>query len=226
MRIECGPIHDRRILDFNLPYLPFFKNTGIKKVWLKTNNIIEGNKLGCMVSGGVDSVLMYYLLIEENISTGMKYEITPYTILRRGARNPATNTINWIHKHFNLPSIELNIVGNPYLPEIEQIESGIKDILGKSADYVYIGIMEDRPEHYVNAYNITFRETFHRRYPLLNLQKSHIIDLYSQKNLFDLLKLTTSCNKGQWPACLKCNGCEARFWALDQMGLSNDITLL
>jgi hypothetical protein len=219
MLIECGPSHDRRTLNFSLPFEPKFYSDKTRKLWLRINGLKEGNKIGCFVSGGADSALLYYLLIEENINTGNQFEIIPYTILRIGAREPAQNTIDWVHDNYHMPRIPLNVVGDPNLEEIHQVESGVKDVLGITVDYLYLGIIDDRPEHYVNWFKAKFNETVQRKYPFLNLEKSHIIDLYHQKNLFDLLKVTTSCNTGSIPACGTCNGCEARSWAFQELGL-------
>lgn len=219
MKFECGPHDDRRIFSLELPIIRTFPYEHIRKLWLRSNNLIQGNKIGCLVSGGADSALLYFLLIEENINTGNRYEIIPYTILRIGAKIPAQNTLDWIHDYYNMPRIPLNIVGDPTLEEIHQVESGAKDVLGISVDYLYLGFIDDRPEHYINWFKTSFKETFQRRYPFLNLEKSHIIDLYYKKNLFDLLKVTTSCNTGSVPACGTCNGCIARIWGIEQMEL-------
>lgn len=216
MKLECGPHNDRRIFSLELPTIPTFPYEHIRKLWIRSNNLIQGNKIGCLVSGGADSALLYFLMLEENINTGNRFEIIPYTILRIGAKIPAQNVINWIHKFYNIPQIKLNIIGNPGLPEMQQVNSGIFEILGSKVDYVYLGIIADRPEHYINWDNVKFEETVQRKYPFLNLEKSHIIDLYYKKNLKELLDLTRSCNIGEEP-CGHCNGCIARSWGIEQI---------
>lgn len=221
MEITCGPKHDLRLLSLNLPMVPCFKNDTIKNLFYKKNDICGNDTIGVLVSGGIDSALLYFLLLEENINTGSKYNIIPYTILRIGACDPALAVINWIQRYFKLPLTDLNVVGNPSLEEIDQVQSGIDDILANNIDFLYVGVMQDRPEHYVNSYSIKFKDTYRIRYPLLNLQKSHIIDLYMQKNIIELLSYTSSCNVGYLrdkEPCGQCNGCGAKQWALDQLG--------
>jgi len=225
MKIECGPKHDLRIFELNLPNFPYIDKPWLEKLWMKTNNFIKGNKIGCLVSGGADSALLYFLMLEENRKTGNKYEIIPYTILRIGAKKPAQNVINWIHKFYNIPEIQLNIIGDPDLPEIQQVNSGIFEILGSKVDYVYLGIIADRPEHYINWDNVKFEETVQRKYPFLNLEKSHIIDLYYKKKLKELFDLTRSCNIGEDEPCGHCNGCMARIWGIEQIQQDRDIKL-
>lgn len=158
------------------------------------------------------------MLLKENLLTGNKFKIIPYTILRKeGSKYHAQKVINYIQRCFNLFETELNVVGDNTLPEIQQVESGIKDILHKTVDYVYLGIIESRPEHSQGWWRFKFTETFHRKYPLLNLQKSHVMDLYSQNNLMDLLNLTHSCAVNEVDPCGKCNGCKERQWGAEQL---------
>lgn len=219
MQLTLGPSHDRRIFSMTLPITPKFNNSRLKKLWLKTNKMLEGNKIACLVSGGMDSALLYFLLLEENFKTGNHFIITPYTILRMGAENPANNVIKWIHDYYKIPKVDLNIVGDPTLPENQQVDSGIHAIIGKVSDFLYIGIIDDRPEHYIDWDKVTFVESYQIRYPFLNLQKSHIIDLYIQKNILELIALTTSCCTSGEISCGICNGCAARDWGFNQLGL-------
>lgn len=221
MLINCGPIIDRRIFKLELPFLPQTVRNApyLKKFFFTSNKLNNNDTIGILVSGGVDSVLLYYLLLKENFDTGNQFKITPYTILRKdGSSHYAKTAINYIHQKFKLPSINLNVIGNVAITEDRQVESGIMDILHKKEEYVYVGLIEARDEHLIDWPKHKFVETFHRRYPLLNLQKSHVVDLYIQHNLIDLLKLTYSCVDKDGP-CGVCNGCRERIWGLTQMGL-------
>jgi hypothetical protein len=221
MIIQCGPSHDTRIFSLNLPISTHdIKNPTLKKILLKKHNLISNDQIGILVSGGIDSAILYYLLIKENIETGQKFNITPYTILRKeGSKHYAIKVLNWIHRHYGLPETQLNVVGDPTLPEIQQVESGITEILHKKIDYIYVGIIEARPEHSVGWFRFPFTETFHRRYPLLNLQKSHVIDLYRKFDVMDLLSVTHSCAVNELVPCGTCNGCNEKNWGLSELGL-------
>jgi asparagine synthetase B (glutamine-hydrolysing) len=91
---ECGPDNDRRILSLSLP---------------KYHKIQPWNKnLGVLVSGGIDSALLYYLLLKQNQEQGNTHNIKAYTILRKeGSRQYALPVINYINSLFNLPEQEL-----------------------------------------------------------------------------------------------------------------------
>lgn len=219
MIIEIGPDIDRRVLNFSLP------NYGnhppiIEKLFLNINQIKKNYRIGVLVSGGIDSALLYYLLLILNQNLEKKFTITPYTILRKeGSRYHALPVINFINHKFNIPTTSLNIVGDNELPEKLQVLSGEEEIL-ESNDFVYKGIIEARPEHLVGWTDYRPKDSFRSRNPLINLQKSHIMDLVFQLNLENLLRLTYSCAINEIDPCLKCNGCRERQWGLDAIGKS------
>lgn len=222
MELLVGPLTDIRPFKLILPEIKKFKSPLAEKLFLKLNQFIDGKHIGIFVSGGIDSAILYFLLLEENLRTGNKFNIVPYTIRRMGAEQSARNVIRWIHDFYNIPDIDLNIVGDPSLPEIQQVESGVNDVLGVRADYVYLGIIYDRPEHSLNWDRFKFVETFKNRYPFLHLEKTHILDLYIKKNVLELLKLTHSCNTNIDTDCMICNGCQAKIWAFNKMGLRTE----
>lgn len=216
MKLFCGPEFDIRLFDFNLPEYPNLKGH-TETIFNKLNHITKNYKIGILVSGGLDSALLYYLLLKENFDIGSKFSITPYTILRKeGSRHYAIKTINHIHQHFNLPVIELNCVGDNTLPEIQQVESGVDAAL-KENDFVYVGIIEAREEHSEGWTRYKFKETFRRKYPLLNLQKSHIVDLIYKSGIESVIPYTHSCAINELVPCEKCNGCKERTWGFDQI---------
>ena len=220
MKILCGPEYDKRIFTLTLPEsTPYFKSSYLTKLWLRSHKLRDNNHIGILVSGGVDSAILYYTLLKENFETVNRFKITPYTILRKeGSKHYAIKVINWIQNYFNIAITDLNIIGNPSLPEIKQVESGVLEILTHHVDYVYLGIIESRPEHSINWVRPLWRETFNLKYPLLNLEKSHVIDLYRKFNLFDLLKITHSCALNEIDPCGTCNGCLERQWGLSELG--------
>jgi len=220
MIVECGPSHDRRSLSLVLPSIPKFDSELTRNLYRKLNKMVSGNEIGILISGGLDSAILYFLLIKENIETGEKFNITPFTMIRKeGSRYYAKGVINWINDYYGLPKVELNIVGDNTLAEIQQVESAVKEVLHRKIDFMYLGIIESRPEHSINWTRYTFKETFNRKYPFLNLQKSHVIDLYIKFNLFELLKITHSCAINEQIKCGYCNGCNEREWGFSQLGL-------
>lgn len=222
MILECGPSNDQRLVNINLPVIPTFQQPYIEKLFRKSHDIKNENEIAVLVSGGMDSAILYFLLIQENINTGNKFNLTPFTMMRKeGSRYYAKNVINWIHRFYGISEIELNLVGDNTLPEIQQVESAIAEIFSKQISFVYIGIIEARPEHSINWFRAKFKETVNRKYPFLNLQKSHVVDLYIRHNLFELLDITYSCAINERIACGHCNGCNERKWGLQIMNVKS-----
>jgi hypothetical protein len=212
MIIECGPDNDRRILNLSLPKYhkiqPWNKNSGV------------------LVSGGIDSALLYYLLLKQNQEQGNTHNIKAYTILRKeGSRQYALPVINHINSLFNLPEQELITVGDNTLDEPIQVSSGMVEITHKKLSHVvYVGAIDTLDIHLVGWHRIPVRESDRFKYPLMNLNKSHIIDLVYQLGQQHLFKLTHSCIY-ETGRCNICNGCNERQWGFDQLGRTDPGTI-
>ena len=212
MIIECGPDNDRRILNLVLP---------------KYHKIQPWNKnLGVLVSGGIDSALLYYLLLKQNQEQGNTHNIKAYTILRKeGSRQYALPVINYINSLFDLPEQELTIVGDNTLDEPIQVSSGMAEIFQKKLSHVvYVGVIDTLDIHLIGWHRVIVRDTEHFKYPLMNLNKSHIIDLVYQLGQQHLFKLTHSCIY-ETGRCNICNGCNERQWGFNQLGRTDPGTI-
>lgn len=219
MILTCGPNNNIRTINFSLPILPNFSSTVVKKLYFRTNNLKQGNRIGVLISGGIDSALLYYLMLKENLDTGNKFIITPYSMMRKeGSKYFAIKVTEYVNSLFNISTEKLNIVGDNSLEEIKQVSSAVDDVL-KENDFVYLGIIEAQPQHLVNWATLNFKETINRRYPFLTLNKSHIIDLVINLNLTHLFSITHSCAINEEVPCNNCNGCNERSWGFEQLGL-------
>jgi hypothetical protein len=193
---DCGPDTDRRTLN----------------IWLHPLR----RKVGVLVSGGMDSALLYYLLVKLNFEQGFTHKITPYTILRKdGSCRFAQDVIDYVHRQFGLTSTSTEVVGDPTLHENLQVESGCADVL-KKENIIYLGLIEEMAAFTIGWRDpIKWEETDTRLYPLKNLNKSHIVDLIYYFNQEPLFELTHSCNMPG--KCGSCNGCNERQWGFDQL---------
>jgi Queuosine biosynthesis protein QueC len=200
--VECGPSFDRRTLNIYLH--------PIRK------------RIGVLVSGGMDSALLYYLLVKLNVEQGFTHTVTPYTILRKdGSPQYAQSIIDYVHDLFQLPYIATQVVGDPTLHEGMQVESGAKDVLLLSkSNVIYLGLIEELAAFTIGWRDpIKWTEPADRRYPLMNLNKSHIVDLIIQFKQEKLFEMTHSCN--MFGKCNNCNGCNERSWGFKQMGYTD-----
>jgi hypothetical protein len=199
MIIECGPINDRRILSFTLPE--------------------ERKKIAIFISGGIDSALLYFLLLEENKKLNNLHEIKPLSIIRKeGSRYFANLVIAHIHSFYNMPYQDPLLVGDNTLPEDKQVKSGMIDALTFGFEIMYLGLIEQLPQHMIGWQPIPYKETPKFKAPLGILNKSHIIDLVIKLNQKSLFNITHSCSTYEIARCNECNGCNERKWGFDQLG--------
>jgi hypothetical protein len=198
MKIECGPAHDRRTLSFTLP---------------------DAKKIGVFVSGGIDSALLYYLLLLEKQKINHDCDIVPLVIFRKeGSKRFAPPIIEKINRMVGVDKT-FKRLGNTTLPEPEQVTSAVKQAFQLlKIEVVFVGVISNRPEHQIGFDLIPVPDSELVKTPLNNLEKSHIIDLYNQLGIASLLDMTFSCDQSDNTACGTCNGCRERAWGFEQSG--------
>ena len=199
MKLECGPVSDRRIINLVLPTI-------------KSN-------IGIFVSGGLDSAILYYLLMNENQQMNNLHNIVPLTVLRKeGSKNFAKLVVAHIRHIFNLTYIDPIYLGDNTLPEHEQVKSGVKDAKDLGFDIVFTGLIEQLPQHMIGWFPIEYQENEFFKAPFKNLNKSHIVDLCLQSDQQALFYITHSCATWEMSRCNLCNGCTERRWGFEQLG--------
>lgn len=195
LSLECGPKNDMRVLNFQLPYLQ--------------------RNIGVLVSGGLDSTLLYYLA--KKLQTE-KYIITPYTLIRNdGSQIHAQHVINHTHEILNIPNKITTFVEVNEQNSNLQVSTGISNIIKNyKVNHLLVGLIDTRPEHSIGFDIIYPKDSFFVSYPFKNLQKCHIIDLYYKLNIQSLIKYTHSCVYNGM-RCGICNRCNERYWAFEKM---------
>lgn len=202
MQLDCGPVHDRRTLTLNLPATP--------------------SHIGVFVSGGLDSAILYYLLLEENRRLGDIHTVIPLTIPRKeGSKHFAKLVVAHVQAAFWLPYTEPLSIGNTQLPEHLQVKSGIKQSYWLGFNEVYVGLIEQLPEHIIGWDKPVYAENSFYRIPLQNLQKCHIVDLIKHAKQEALFYITHACDQLELARCWQCNGCRERAWGFEQLALSD-----
>jgi hypothetical protein len=209
MIIFCGPENDKRTITLTLPE--------------------EKTKIGVLVSGGLDSAILYYLMLLENEKTGNMHDIFPVSMLRKeGSKYFSNIVIGYVNSQFKIPFVEPQLVGDNSLPDDQQIKSAVVQLLEvEGFNMVYVGVIEQLPQHMIEWQPIPSKENKKFKTPLVSFNKSHIIDLIVQFKQESLFYITHSCSykKFQIGRCNRCNGCNERSWGFSQLGLTDPGTI-
>ena len=178
-------------------------------------------KIGVLVSGGLDSALLYYLIRKLTLSDD-RYTVIPYTITRNdGSSRYAQPVIDYVHEILNIEhqystKLEIDEPNNEL-----QVAAGMRELRSTDRNLIYIGIIQTLEEHALHGvpkpYVPTNSELF--KYPLKDLNKAHIVQLIIQLGLEKLFTLTHSCVYDIDTPCGVCNRCNERDWAFTQLGL-------
>ena len=174
-----------------------------------------------LVSGGLDSALLYYLIRKLTLSDN-RSSVVPYTITRNdGSSRYAQPVIDYVHEILDIEqqySTKLNIDETD--SEL-QVAAGMGELRNTNRNLIYIGIIQTLEEHALHGvpkpYVPTNSERFN--YPLKDLNKAHVVQLIIQLGLEKLFALTHSCVYDIDIPCGTCNRCNERAWAFNQLGL-------
>jgi len=206
MNIQCGSANNLKTISITLPK--------------------QKSRIGVLVSGGIDSAILYYLLLLENQFRGNIHEVLPISIMRtEGSEYFSKLVVASINRKFKIANLETIIVGDPTLPDHEQVKSGVDDALKLGFDIVYAGVIEQQPEHMIGWTPPPSGETRRFKTPLKDINKIYIIDLVIKCKQEDLFYITHTCNGYKIGRCDGCNGCNERAWGFSQLGLTDPGTI-
>lgn len=174
-----------------------------------------------MVSGGMDSALLLYMVAE--LSNG-RNDIITYTVAKTdGAWFHSKSVVSWIQKRFS--NVQDHIaVGNPGLEHDMQVRSGyIEAIVKHKAPILYLGENQNPPAEFLMGGMYPNRmapDTQHPYLvtPFLHLYKTHIAELCKQLELDSLIELTHTCTAKMAGRCNECFACTERAWGFSQIG--------
>ena len=169
-------------------------------------------RIGVLVSGGLDSALLYYLIRKLTLSDN-RFSVVPYIITRNdGSSRYAQPVIDYVHE---ILGIEQQYATKLDIDETDselQVAAGMRELRNTDRNLIYIGIIQTLEEHALHGvpkpYVPTNSERFN--YPLKDLTKAHIVQLIIQLGLEKLFTLTHSCVYDIDTPCGDCNRCNER----------------
>ena len=190
-------------------------------------NIEENRRYGMMLSGGIDSGILLYLLLKAHGELGWKPNIQPFVMLKKNEMvQSSAAMVNYINTQFPYDLPQPIEVGNPDIHHRDQGEAAWREISRKypAIDYVFYasnatptwdysrwpkdaqGNPIGRPERSKGEGGMVWL-------PFLHLYKFHTVDLVFEHNQEEMFRLARSCTQHiSGPRCGKCFHCRERAW--------------
>jgi len=190
---------------------------------IKTDN---SKKYGILLSGGLDSAILLYLLIKNNPSINLQ----TFTIDKSdGAYLYADPVIDHFNRKFSLSIPKTIKVGDPTVFHRQQSVTAVKDIFEQyPVDHLFIGINQNPPElAKLSGAPVRDKQSLNPRilYPFVDLYKHNILEIMYDNQQQDLIDITHSCTERQHGRCNICWQCKERAWAFEKLGKTDTGTL-
>lgn len=191
-------------------------------------------KIGILLSGGMDSALLLFLLLKEIELSKSDVELIAYNVpnVNDNARYHSSQVVDYLEKHFN-KKINYQSIGDGTLPPRQLINTPADYIIkNQLVDVLYSAQNQFPPDAqawpaYIKAQGSFKRrdpslpDPVHSRFPFIRLYKHHILEIYRQYNILDLAYITHSCTARTEGKCGECLWCVERAWAFDKLSLSD-----
>jgi 7-cyano-7-deazaguanine synthase in queuosine biosynthesis len=175
-------------------------------------------KYGILLSGGLDSAVLCYLMIKENPNIDLQiFTIPKYD----GAAVHASNVVEHFNQKFKLSLPNPVHVGNPDVHHSFQTFIAVKDILKNySIDVLYMAVNTNPPElNKLKWAPVRKLESKHEKvqYPFARMHKDEIVQLMFAEGQEDLADITHSCTEQSIGRCNRCWQCTERAWAFSKI---------
>jgi len=189
-------------------------------------NTDPNSSYGILLSGGLDSAILLYLLVSVNPTI----KIQPFTIAKTdGAYLYADPIIDHFNNKFKLSIPKTIVVGDPTVHHRQQSTTAVKEIFASyPVDFLFIGINTNPPELALLP-GAPKRDTKSDNpkiiFPFVDMYKDQILDLMYKYQQEDLATITHSCTEQQIGRCNQCWQCTERAWAFKQLDKQDTGTL-
>lgn len=188
---------------------------------------MENGKISLLFSGGVESVLLYYLIVHNHFCSYEKFNL----YLLHKHNNPVNlvvNLYNHLKELWNDTISTLNVINfNSSIREHKKIGNTLA-VLNNEYDIIYYGLNKYppniKPNHSVNTFTEDSISNLYKIYnkvnlPFIDFTKDKVIELYYKNNIQHILPITISCGSDKERLCKLCFNCRERIWAYKKLEL-------
>jgi 7-cyano-7-deazaguanine synthase in queuosine biosynthesis len=186
---------------------------------------LSSNKnYGIMLSGGLDSSVLFYLILKTAETQKINLSIQPFTIPKYdGSIKYIDNILLFLRNTFNISIPNTIQVGDPDVYHGNQSLVALKEIFFKypNIHHVFLGTNQNPPDQFKlpGLYPNRVKSVNSTRVilPFIDLYKTHIVDLIYYLEATELINISHSCTEQQIGRCEQCFQCHERKWAFSQL---------
>ena len=189
-------------------------------------DIKQNIKYGIMLSGGIDSAIMFYLILLDAQQKNIVIDIQPFSTIKYDESYTYVNPIiDYFNQQFNVCIPYTILVGEPSVHHSLQSRVAAREIKTKYPliEMMFNGLNQNPPPPFDLARwgegrypnRIKSPPSMKDLMPFISLYKSHIIDLVFQYQQEQLFEITHSCTEWTKGRCMQCFQCNERKWAFD-----------
>jgi hypothetical protein len=181
-------------------------------------------KYGIMLSGGLDSAVLMYLILKEN----KNINIQPFSIPKHdGSHMFVDRILEYFKAQFDIEIPSTILVGDPDVHHSQQSTRAVEHIFKQypSIDFIYFATNQN-PTHDFD-YSLYPKGSYPNRVkaaphpkilmPFIELYKDEILKIVFDNGQEELLQLTHSCTEQKTGRCGQCFQCNERAWAFRQL---------
>jgi 7-cyano-7-deazaguanine synthase in queuosine biosynthesis len=181
-------------------------------------------KYGIMLSGGLDSAVLLYLILKEN----KNISIQPFSIPKHDNSHMfVPGILEYFKDQFDTNISDTILVGDPNVHHSQQSTIAIKQIFKdySEIDFVYFATNQnptydfDYNQYPKGSYPDRVKASPHPKIlmPFIEMYKDEILKIVFDNNQEEILLITHSCTEQKTGRCGQCFQCNERAWAFCQL---------
>jgi hypothetical protein len=188
----------------------------------------QNSKYSIMLSGGLDSAILLYVILKEAQVKNIKLNLQPFSIPKHDGSHLFVKTIlEYFKEKFEVTIADTILVGNPNVHHSQQSKTAVAEILQKypGIDFIYFATNQnpikdfDYAPYPEGSFPNRVKESGHPKVlmPFIHMYKDEILKILFDHGQEELLKLTHSCTEQKTGRCGRCFQCNERAWAFRQL---------